>query len=83
VPPAIFILKENIMGSSHLIRRIKPWLEDKLGYPCEVWYSRKHPQGWMFKTDKTPTQRLGYNALEALHFIRTFNWKPIKKELQT
>jgi hypothetical protein len=61
-----------------LANKLKTQLEKKIEYPCEVWFTRAYPYGWIMKTDQTCPQRIGYNYKQASEFIKNFDWDWIK-----
>jgi len=64
---------------SQLSIQLQTELSKKLEYPCEVYFCRKYPYGWMFKTNKTHPQRLGYNYRQAMRFILNSHiWEDLK-----
>lgn len=68
---------------SRMSDKLARMISEKIDYPCEVWYNRKYPQGWMFKTDKTVhPDRLGYVYKQAERFIEEFDWSWIKQGIK-
>jgi len=60
---------------------IKNKLEEALGYQCEVWFERGSPYGWIFTTDQTHPQRIGYNYKQTIRFIEEYDWEWLKSHL--
>jgi len=67
---------------SKLSLKLENALADKINYPCKVWFDNTYKGGWMFTTDQTHQQRLGYNFKQASKFINDFDWAWLKKELK-
>jgi len=66
---------------SKLSEKLRTALEAKLNYPCKIWFSRKYPYGWMFETDLTHTQRIGYTYQQAMDFIINYDWSWLKEQI--
>ena len=60
---------------SRLSKKLTDLLSNRLGYECEVWFDRS--SGWLFKTNNTYPQRLGYTYKQAQEFILHFDWDSI------
>ena len=68
---------------SKLSEKLRAALEAKLNYPCKIWFSRKYPYGWMFETDLTYMQRIGYTYKQAIDFINRYDWSWLKNHITT
>jgi len=67
---------------SRLSNKLEKLLSDRLEYPCTIYFDRRC--GWLFKTDKTYPQRIGYTYTQSVKFINgpTSIWDWLKKELK-
>jgi len=57
------------MSISFRKRSLIELMEERLEYNVQIWYSSTRPQGWMFKTDKTDIQRLGFRYNQVVKYI--------------
>ncbi len=57
------------MSISFRKRSLIELMEERLEYNVQIWYNSTRPQGWMFKTDKTDVQRLGFRYNQVVKYI--------------
>ena len=68
---------------SKLSDKLEKILTEQLNYPCKIWFSRSEsPRGWMFSTDQTYPQRIGWTYAEAIKFVQPHkNWEWLRDTL--
>lgn len=57
-------------------------LSEKLDYPCKVYYYKGSRDSWLFETDKTNPQRIGFTYKQAATFIKAYDWTWLKNHLK-
>ena len=65
---------------SILSNKLEKSLSETLQYPCKVWFDRRY--GWLFTTDRTCEQRIGWTYNEAFKFVQPHkSWEWLRDAL--
>lgn len=66
---------------SQMSKKLENMLFEKLNHSCTVKYEGKR-KGWIFSSPELHPQRLGFNYIQAIKFIQTYDWSWIKNYLE-